>query len=80
VASLFIMEQYLDGPEVDVDIVLSKGEAVYGSITVSTCRLLCRRIPVYSYWITFDKVIGNIQLVRGYEISGPPCACAELLI
>lgn len=43
VASLFIMEQYLDGPEVDVDIVLSKGEAVYGSITVSTC--LCRREP-----------------------------------
>jgi hypothetical protein len=49
VASLFIMEQYLDGPEVDVDIVLSKGEAVYGSITVSICRLLYRQNPIYSH-------------------------------
>ncbi|KDD77180.1 ATP-grasp domain-containing protein [Helicosporidium sp. ATCC 50920] len=28
-----MMEQYLDGPEVDVDIVMSEGRAVYGAIT-----------------------------------------------
>lgn len=33
VAQTFIMEQYLDGPEVDVDLVMSGGEAVYGAIT-----------------------------------------------
>lgn len=29
----FIMEQYLDGPEVDIDLVMSGGEAVYGGVT-----------------------------------------------
>ena len=33
VAQTFIMEQYLDGPEVDIDLVLSGGEAVYGGVT-----------------------------------------------
>ena len=28
-----MLEEYLDGPEVDVDLVLSEGEAVYGAIT-----------------------------------------------
>jgi carnosine synthase len=28
-----MMEEYLDGPEVDVDLVLSGGNAVYGCIT-----------------------------------------------
>ena len=29
-----MMEQYLDGPEVDVDVVLSsEGDVVYGNIT-----------------------------------------------
>lgn len=28
-----MMEEYLDGPEVDVDIALSEGSAVYGCIT-----------------------------------------------
>lgn len=30
---LLMMEQYLDGPEVDVDIVLSDGKAVYAEVT-----------------------------------------------
>lgn len=30
----FMMEQYLDGPEVDVDVVLnSEGDVVYGNVT-----------------------------------------------
>lgn len=28
-----MLEEYLDGPEVDVDLVVSEGEAVYGAIT-----------------------------------------------
>lgn len=28
-----LLEEYLDGPEVDVDLVLSEGEVVYGAIT-----------------------------------------------
>eukprot|EP00891_Asterochloris_glomerata_P006828 jgi/Astpho2/6828/Aster-06504 len=28
-----MLEEYLDGPEVDVDLVLSEGQAVYGAIT-----------------------------------------------
>lgn len=28
-----MLEEYLDGPEVDVDLILSEGEAVYGAIT-----------------------------------------------
>ena len=28
-----MLEEYLDGPEVDVDLVLSEGEPVYGAIT-----------------------------------------------
>ena len=28
-----MLEEYLDGPEVDVDVVLSEGQAVYGAIT-----------------------------------------------
>lgn len=28
-----MLEQYLDGPEVDVDLVMSEGQAVYGAIT-----------------------------------------------
>ena len=30
---VMMMEQYLDGPEVDVDIVLSDGRAVYAEVT-----------------------------------------------
>ena len=33
VAQTFIMEQYLDGPEVDVDLLLSCGQPVYGAIS-----------------------------------------------
>lgn len=33
VGTLMLMEQYLDGPEVDVDLVMSQGEAVYGILT-----------------------------------------------
>lgn len=33
VGTLMLMEQYLDGPEVDVDVVMSQGEAVYGILT-----------------------------------------------
>ena len=30
----FMMEQYLDGPEVDVDVVLNaEGDVVYGNVT-----------------------------------------------
>ena len=32
-AQQFIMETYLDGPEVDVDIALSQGEIIYGAVT-----------------------------------------------
>ncbi|KDD77179.1 ATP-grasp domain-containing protein [Helicosporidium sp. ATCC 50920] len=28
-----MMEEYLDGPEVDVDLVMSEGQAVYGAVT-----------------------------------------------
>ena len=28
-----MLEEYLDGPEVDVDLVFSEGQAVYGAIT-----------------------------------------------
>ena len=28
-----LLEAYLDGPEVDVDLVISQGQAVYGAIT-----------------------------------------------
>ena len=28
-----MLEEYLDGPEVDVDVVFSEGQAVYGAIT-----------------------------------------------
>ena len=28
-----MMEEYLDGPEVDVDLIMSEGEAVYGAVT-----------------------------------------------
>jgi hypothetical protein len=28
-----MMEEYLDGPEVDVDLVLSEGVPVYGAVT-----------------------------------------------
>jgi hypothetical protein len=28
-----MLEEYLDGPEVDVDVIFSEGEAVYGAIT-----------------------------------------------
>eukprot|EP00884_Botryococcus_braunii_P015647 jgi/Botrbrau1/2766/Bobra.0164s0043.1 len=33
VAVQFMLEQYLDGPEVDVDLVFNNGEVVYGAIT-----------------------------------------------
>jgi hypothetical protein len=33
VAIEFMMEQYLDGPEVDVDLVFNDGEVVYGGVT-----------------------------------------------
>ena len=33
IAQQFIFESYLDGPEVDVDLALSKGEVIYGAIT-----------------------------------------------
>eukprot|EP00951_Prasinocladus_malaysianus_P014133 scaffold107530_cov52-Prasinocladus_malaysianus.AAC.1 len=32
-----IYEQYLDGPEVDVDIVLSEGKPVYGAVSDNWC-------------------------------------------
>jgi hypothetical protein len=32
--------QYLDGPEVDVDLVFDQGMAVYGAVTVSECGTL----------------------------------------
>ncbi len=28
-----MLEEYLDGPEVDVDLIFSEGQAVYGAIT-----------------------------------------------
>jgi ATP-grasp domain len=28
-----MMEEYMDGPEVDVDVVMSEGQAVYGAVT-----------------------------------------------
>lgn len=33
IASTFMVEQYLDGDEVDVDLVLSDGQPVYTAIT-----------------------------------------------
>ena len=32
-AHTFLLEQYLDGPEVDVDLVISNGEVVYRAVT-----------------------------------------------
>ena len=33
IRTTIMMEEYLDGPEVDVDVVMSDGEAVYGAVT-----------------------------------------------
>ena len=33
IRTTIMMEEYLDGPEVDVDLVMSEGEAVYGAVT-----------------------------------------------
>ena len=33
IQTTIMMEEYLDGPEVDVDLVMSEGEAVYGAVT-----------------------------------------------
>ena len=33
IAQKFIMESYLDGPDVDVDLALSHGEIIYGAVT-----------------------------------------------
>ncbi|KAK9804152.1 hypothetical protein WJX73_005604 [Symbiochloris irregularis] len=33
VAQRFMLETYLDGPEVDVDIALSQGDVIYGAVT-----------------------------------------------
>lgn len=33
IAETFMVEQYLDGEEVDVDVVLSDGQPVYSAIT-----------------------------------------------
>lgn len=33
IRTTIMMEEYLDGPEVDVDVVLSEGQAVYGAVT-----------------------------------------------
>lgn len=33
IRTTIMMEEYLDGPEVDVDVVMSEGEAVYGAVT-----------------------------------------------
>ena len=33
IRTTIMMEEYLDGPEVDVDLVFSDGEAVYGAVT-----------------------------------------------
>ena len=32
-SATILMEEYLDGPEVDVDLVFSSGEPVYGAVT-----------------------------------------------
>lgn len=33
IRTTIMMEEYLDGPEVDVDVVMSEGHAVYGAVT-----------------------------------------------
>ena len=33
IRTTIMMEEYLDGPEVDVDLIMSEGEAVYGAVT-----------------------------------------------
>lgn len=33
IKTTLMLEEYLDGPEVDVDLIISEGEAVYGAIT-----------------------------------------------
>ena len=33
IRTTIMMEEYLDGPEVDVDLVISEGQAVYGAVT-----------------------------------------------
>jgi len=33
IRTTIMMEEYLDGPEVDVDLVMSEGQAVYGAVT-----------------------------------------------
>ena len=32
-AQQFMLETYLDGPEVDVDLALTQGEVIYGAVT-----------------------------------------------
>lgn len=43
-AVVFMLEQYLDGPEVDVDLVFNQGEVVYGGITDNWCDI-CAGAP-----------------------------------
>ena len=33
IKTTLMLEEYLDGPEVDVDLVIAEGRAVYGAIT-----------------------------------------------
>ena len=33
IKTTLMLEEYLDGPEVDVDVIFSEGDAVYGAIT-----------------------------------------------
>ena len=56
-----MLEQYLDGPEVDVDVVLnSEGDVVYGNVTDN--------------WPTIEPYFNETGMSHG--LVGKPALCA----
>lgn len=82
-----MLEEYLDGPEVDVDLVFSEGQAVYGAITDnwptvepyfnetgSNCPSI---LPTKQQQELMELAVQATQCL-GFKLVRLPCCCVLL--
>ncbi len=84
IKTTLMLEEYLDGPEVDVDVIFSEGEAVYGAITDnwptvepyfnetgSNCPSV---LPAAQQRELMDLAVASVHSL-GFQMARPAAAC-----